>query len=213
MNILQKFAFALLFLSVSTISYSQEIKTLFKGDSTRSHGGYGAISNKFTRINGNFANMTGLYGGWYINHQFTLGLSGSAVNSNLRVPEQYSTVPGTKMSYLYAQFGLFTEYVLASNRAVHLTAQLFAGPGFTTQYQRFDFDDEDRFDYDDDEFHDTKWFTVIEPGVNAEFNVFKWMRFTTGVSYRQTFNSNGLGMKDKDLSGLSLDAGFKFGKF
>ncbi len=192
---------------------AQEIKTLFKGDSTRSHGGYGAISNKFTRINGDFANMTGLYGGWYINHQFTLGVSGSAVNSNLRVPEQYSAVPGTKMSYLYAQFGLFTEYVLASNRAVHLTAQLFAGPGFTTQYQRFDFDDEDRFDYKDDDVHDTNWFTVVEPGVNVEFNVFKWMRFTTGVSYRQAFNSNGLGMKDKDLSGLSLDAGFKFGKF
>lgn len=202
---------SILLLSASS-SYCQEIKTLFKKEGTHSHGGYGAISSKFTRINGDFAHLAEIYGGWYINHKFTLGLSGASVTNDLRVPEQYRAVPGEDLSYQYTQFGLFTEYVLASNNVVHLTGQLTSGAGFTTQYQRLDSHDDDHYHYEED-IHDTNWFTIIEPGVNVEFNVLKWMRFCTGVSYRASFGSNGLGMKDKDISGVSLNAGFKFGRF
>ncbi|HEY5823352.1 MAG TPA: hypothetical protein VIT44_03245 [Cyclobacteriaceae bacterium] len=213
MKTIPKLSVILILLLSCFHSYSQEIKTLFKKDGTNSHGGYGAISNKFTRIGGDFANLAEIYGGWYINHKFTLGLSGAAVTNNLHVPEQYRAVPGEELSYQYAQFGLFTEYVLASNNVVHLTAQLTSGAGFTTQYQRYNWDDQDEYDYDDGDIHDMNWFTIIEPGVNVEFNVLKWMRFCTGVSYRASFGSNGLGLKDKDISGVSLNAGFKFGKF
>lgn len=213
MKNLLKLSLVLILALSSLHSYSQEIKTLFKKDSTNSHGGYGAINSKFTRINGDFAHLAEIYGGWYINHKFTLGISGAATTNNLRVPEQDRAVPGEKLSYQYVQFGLFTEYVLASNRAVHLSAQLMSGTGLTVQYQRYDWDHEDRYHHNEDDIHDTNWFTVIEPGVNAEFNVLKWMRFCTGVSYRASFGSDGLGLKDKDISGISLNAGFKFGKF
>src|SRR4051812_32972800 len=133
--------FLLMFLlSASVMSYSQdsakvyrekyEIKTLLDSHGLRSSGGYGAITNKFTRIRGEYANLSGVYGGWYINHKFLLGVAGAALTNDIEVPEQYSTLPGEKMSYEYGQFGLMTEYTIASNKAVHLSFQLLTGAGF-----------------------------------------------------------------------------------
>lgn len=210
-NMLKR-SLVLVFISAALCSYSQEIQTLFRQDTLRSSGGYGAITNKFTKINGHYANLTGVYGGWYVNHHFTLGLSAASLTNNLRVPEEYSAVPGSNLSYQYVQFGLFTEYVVASSRMVHLNVQLMSGTGFTTQYRRYDWDfHEDRHDFDD--IYDTNWFVVVEPGLNVEINLLKWMRLSTGVSYRTALGSDGIGIKDKDISGGSIDVGLKFGKF
>ena len=207
MKTLSKLTFIAALLFASNLTYAQEIQTLFNGNKTREHaiGGYGAISNKFTRINGSFASMGGIYGGVYINHALTIGLSGTALNNNLRVPEQYSKAPSKSMSYFYGQVGLFTEYVLASSKTVHVAAQLTAGPGVVAQYNRLEIDD--------DKYYGSNVFTVVEPGINAEVNLFKWMRLTAGVSYRQTFNSKVPGMSDKNLSGMTMAFGLKFGKF
>jgi hypothetical protein len=57
------------------------------------------------------------------------------------------------------------------------------------------------------------WFFVAEPGIAIEVNVFKWMRFSPGVSYRAAFNSNGQGLSDSALSAMSYNMTLKFGKF
>jgi hypothetical protein len=198
--------------SIAGNSFGQEIRTLVGGNGLRASGGYGALTNKITVINGEYANMAGIYAGWYINHRFTIGVSGAALTNNIEVPDAYASLPGEKMSYGYGQFGLLTEYVIASHRVVHIGIQLFSGSGFTTQYQRHDWENEDH-DFDENSLHDTNWFTVIEPGVNVEVNVFKWMRFCPGVSYRGAFGSEGMGMGDKDISGTSFNLSLKFGKF
>jgi len=187
---------------------AQEIQTLFRG--TYSHGGYGAISNKFTTIRGDYANLTEVYGGWFINHKFMLGIAAAATTNNLRVPEQYNVRPGVAMSYAYGQFGMMTEYVLWSNRLVHANLNLMTGAGFTLQYDRFgNYENDDWRRYPRDE----NWFMVMEPGVQVEVNLLRWMRFSPGVSYRKTFGSDGLGMSDGDLSNLSYNVTLKFGKF
>jgi hypothetical protein len=208
-----KFSFVIFFFAVAFRSSGQEIRTLIGSDRVRASGGYGALTNKFTTIKGQRANMAGIYAGWYINHKFTLGVSGAAVTNNIEVPDTYSTVSGKEMSYEYGQFGLLTEYVIGSNRVFHIGIQLFSGAGFTTQYQRYDWDHDDDYDFDEQNAHDTNWFVVTEPGVNIEVNVFKWMRFCPGISYRAAFGSEGLGMKDKDINGTSLNLSLKFGKF
>jgi hypothetical protein len=83
------------------------------------------------------------------------------------------------------------------------------------QNDRYDWrdHDDDDFDFDDHESRDTNWFFVAEPGVQLEVNVFKWMRFSPGISYRAAFGSDGLGMKDSDISNISYNATLKFGKF
>jgi len=213
MKAMIKFSLALFFLFVNVCLQGQEIRTLIGGDRVHASGGYGALTNKFTKIGGQYTNMSGVYGGWYINHRFTLGVAAAAVTNNLNVPDEFSVMPGEEMSYEYGQCGLLTEYVVGSNRAIHIGFQLFSGAGFTTQYQRHDWEDDHDHDFDDDEAHDTNWFVVTEPGVNIELNVFKWMRFCPGISYRAAFGSDAKGLKDKDLNGTSLNVSLKFGRF
>jgi hypothetical protein len=195
----------LFLLSVPT--FAQNVHTVFKKGITSS-GGYGAATNKFTTIRGKFANLSGIYGGWYINHRFMIGAAGAAVTNNLRVPTEFSTDPTNDMSYEYGQFGLMTEYVFNSDKAIHFSVSLFSGAGFTIQYQRYGWDD----DFGDN-VRDENWFFVAEPGVQVEVNLFKWMRCSPGVSYRKSFGSDGSGMRDKDVSNVSYNATLKFGKF
>ncbi len=189
---------------------NQEIQTVFRRGHSSS-GGYGAITNKLTTINGQYANMAGIYGGWYVNHWFMIGLGAAAVTSSLPVPLQYSADPSVNLSYGYGQFGLMTEYVAGSRKAVHATFSLFSGAGFTLQYQRYDWKNDNI--NNGGRVHDQNWFFVAEPGVALELNIFRWMRFSPGVSYRATMGSKGLGLKDSDLSNISYNATFKFGRF
>lgn len=191
------------------------IQTVFKGGA-RSIRGYGAITNKFTTIRGDYANLVGAYGGVFINHKLMIGVGAAAMTNTLKVPLQYSADPLRDLNYEYGQVGLVTEYVLGSNKAFHVAFNLFSGAGFTLQSDRDEWDhDNDDFDWDDDEdeSRDTNWFFVAEPGVQFEINVFKWMRFSPGISYRAAFGSDGLGMKDSDISNLSYNATLKFGRF
>lgn len=209
------------FLSASTFAQENDtkvpdsnIQTVFKGG-THSVRGYGAITNKFTYLGGEFANLVGAYGGVYINHQFMIGVGAAAMTNNLSVPLKYSANPLRDMSYEYGQVGLMMEYVVGSNKAVHVAFNLFSGAGFTLQHERYDWHDHDHdddFDFDED-VKDENWFFVVEPGVQVEINVFKWMRFSPGISYRAAFESEGMGMRDSDISNVSYNATLKFGRF
>ena len=142
-----------------------------------------------------------------------IGAGAAAMTNNLSVPLEYSTSPLRDMSYEYGQVGLIMEFVPASNKAVHLAFSLFSGAGFTLQHERTDWDDHDNdFDFDED-VKDENWFFVLEPGIQFEVNVFKWMRFSPGISYRAAFQSDGLGMRDSDISNVSYNATLKFGRF
>jgi hypothetical protein len=214
---MKRIIFTVLMLIVgSFVASAQEIETIFKrnSDSPTRITGYGAIQNSFTTIRGDFANLTGLYGGAYFNSKFFLGIGASTMSSNSPVPAKYSVNPLERMSYQYGQFGLKTEYVVASNKPVHIAFGLFSGAGFTLQYDRFDWDDDDFFDDFDDLYeHDTDWFFVVEPAVQVELNLMRWLRLAPGVSYRTTIGSDGLGLGDRELSNLSYNITLKIGKF
>ena len=200
--------------AVSLLAQEQEhaINTIFRQQAPRASGGYGAITNKFTTIDGHYANMVELYGGWYINHRFLLGFAVAGVTNNIPVAPQHSAVPGAALSYEYGQAGLMTEYVIGSGRAIHVAFQLFSGGGFTLQYDRH----RPGHDYAPDhqhEVYDENWFFVAEPGVKLEVNIFRWMRFSPGVSYRAAFNSRAEGLSDSALSDITYNATLKFGKF
>ncbi len=193
--------------SMQVTAQDGNIKTIFKGG-LHSSGGYAALTNKFTNIRGDYANLAGFYGGWYVNHRLMIGVGAAASTNNLHVPQQFSTEPNERRTWQYGQFGLATEYVMHSDKPVHLAFHLFGGAGFTLQYERDDWDHNDRNNTSDE-----NWFVVAEPGVQLEINVFKWMRVSPGVSYRATFGSDGRGLDDSDLSGLSYNATVKFGRF
>ena len=200
-------AVVLTVLSSTGFAQDGQVKTIFKGN-LKSSGGYAALTNKFTNIRGEYANLAGFYGGWYLNHKVMVGIGASASTNNLRVPQQFSTDPNQNRTYQYGQFGLVTEYVMNSDKPIHLAFSLFGGAGFTLQYERTDWDHNDY-----PKSSDENWFVVAEPGVQLEINLFKWMRLSPGVSYRASFGSDGRGLKDSDLRGMSYNATVKFGKF
>lgn len=208
-----KFLFAFLTLfSLTLIAQAQEIQTLFgKGNSTS---GYVALSNKFSTINGDFANMNEVYGGVFINRRWLVGLGFAATTNDIRVPQQHSVNTLQPMTYQYGQGGLMLERVIGSNRSIHLVANLFSGVGFTAQYNRRQWDDwDDWHDFDDFRSHDENWFYVLEPGAQLEMNLFRWLRLSPGISYRKTYGSNGMGLSDKDLSNWSYNLTLKIGGF
>ncbi|HKH60683.1 MAG TPA: hypothetical protein VKA49_07620 [Flavitalea sp.] len=194
-------------LSLQAVAQEGDVQTIFKGN-LRTSGGYGAVTNKFTTIRGEYTNLAGLYGGWYINHRIMIGIGAAASTNNLHVPQQFSTNPIKPRTWQYGQFGMVSEYVISSDKPIHLAFHLFSGAGFTLQYQREDWDHSSH-----DNASDENWFVVVEPGVQLEVNLFKWMRLSPGVSYRGTFGSYGRGLGDSDLSAVSYNATMKFGKF
>jgi hypothetical protein len=197
-----------LILLVSIVySNAQEIQTLFKPGKS---GGYGAISNKFTTIGGNFANIVEGYGGWFINNRLLIGIGGAGLTNDVPVSPQFSNDPSVDMSYAYGQFGAVNEYVLWSDKVVHGVFHVFAGAGFTGQYERFGWDS--GHDIDGSNI-DEQFFFVLEPGVQIELNLMKWLRFSPGVTYRAAFGSDTPGLSDSDLSAVSYNLTLKFGKF
>ncbi len=115
-NVMIRFKFLILFLLVfaASMAFGQDeyqIQTVFK-PGHRASGGYAAVSNKFTTIGDQYANMVELYGGWFINHRFLVGLQVAALTNDIKVPTEFSTSPDLDMSYQFGQFGLMTEYTL-----------------------------------------------------------------------------------------------------
>lgn len=185
-----------------------DIQTIFKSSRVT---GYGAITNKFTSIRGEYANIVGGYGGVFINRTVMLGLGGFATTNAISVPDEFKAKPGENLSYGYVQTGLMSEWVLASNKPVHLVLSMFAGAGYSFQYEHWT-----NPNYEWDEFRgpfDQNWFFVAEPGAELEVNLFRWMRMSPGISYRKAFNSSGLGLSDDDISDWTYSFTLKFGKF
>ncbi len=67
-----------------------------------------------------------------------------------------------------------------------------------------------------DTFHktlDTDVFFSVEPGVRAEINVFKFMRFSAGISYRWVTDLEMINTSSDMMNHFSATAELKFGKF
>ena len=200
------FIFALI--TVGRVAAQGEIKTIFKSSRVT---GYGAITNKFTSIGGDYANMVGAYGGVFIDRKIMIGVGGFSTTNKIIVPAEFSSIPGAEMSYGYVQTGLMTEYVFASNKPVHLVLSMFAGAGFSYQYEHWS-----NPNYDWNQAHgvyDQNWSFVMEPGAQMEINLFRWMRLSPGISYRRSYNSDSPGLSASDLSDWSYNVTLKFGKF
>jgi hypothetical protein len=196
---------------VTFTSAAQEVQSIFGGG--RATGGYGALSNKFTYIGGEFANLSEIYGGVFINRRWMVGLSFAGSTNDIRVPVEYSVDPINPMTYQYGQGGMVVERVFNSNRPFHFVVSMFSGVGFTAQYNRSDFQDYNNDYHHSTSIHDENWFYVLEPGVQLEMNLFRWMRLSPGVSYRQTYGSDGLGLSDGGLSDWTYNITLKFGGF
>lgn len=185
-----------------------EIKTLFGNNVT--NGGYGAFSMRYTQVAGEHAYSSGGRGGWIINHSFTIGGGGYGFNSGAIYDEHLED----EYRYSGGYGGLLLEYIAMPQKSIHLSFPLLIGAGgisYTTENSSTD-------DY---RTEDVQGFLVVEPGVELELNVLRFMRVNFGVYYRFTseiellYDNNILGnIGDKDImNGLAAGITVKFGRF
>lgn len=181
------------------------VETLFPGNARFS--GYGGPVVKFSPVKGSMGVFVGGYGGILINSTLMIGGGGYGLATNTQADQ--SVAPGQSIGVGYG--GLILEYIGSSNQAIHYAIQFFAGWGGATYYYR-------TFDRGipvntGRNTTSADGFFVMEPGLYLELNMTRWFRFGVGASYRYVNGVELNGLTNNDLSNVSANLTFKFGKF
>jgi len=194
-----------------------EIKTIFNNNEIRSNGGYGGLMINYSKIANRDAVVVGGKGGWIINHSFTIGLAGygffTEPMSDINYKKDYEFTGG------YG--GLLLEPILGAKYPIHVSFPIIIGAGGAIYTSSFY--DMNEYDYMDKLYEDSDAYFVIEPGVEIEFNIVKFMRLALLASYRYTSDVNlsyqsgenpGVAITNPDfLHGWNFGLALKFGKF
>jgi hypothetical protein len=189
------------------IAQQPEYRTLFGRDGNHSNGVYGALTFNYGMIDGQDALMTGIKGGWIIDHKLTLGIAGTGFMNDLRFTDK---LKNDAVNLAGGYGGLLIEPIIAPFSPIHITFPVIIGAGGVA-YVNYNW-----WNYENNQ-EPTVWdsdaFFVIEPGIEIEFNIVRFMRLAVGASYRHTSNVR-LNNTDGDvLRGFNGGFSLKFGKF
>jgi len=196
------------FAQEETIEKKDEMKTIFTKENLKFTGGYIAPEIKVSNVHEDISLFVGGKIGFTFNDKFSIGLAGYGLSNNSNFNIDYSGNPNTSARIGMGYGGLSMEYSLFSNKVIHFTVPVVVGAAGIYIYE----DDGDFFYNDYEDIENSAAF-VVEPGVNIEVNVFKFMRLDLGASYRLIAGSDLFYLQDEDLSDLSFNATFKFGLF
>ena len=191
----------------STLTYAQEEpRTLLGSNNVSSWGvivGGGMQNTQLFNESVWFANVRA---GVVLNQSWTIGgLFGQSLNY---ISPNYNSI-GVPVyeDFEFKHYGAFVEYRIKPNNLVHLAFPLNLGvfeADFDSQDVVFtDWRDAERFSF------------FVEPGVNLELNLHKYVRLHTGVSYRflvSELYTEGLNMPNTNDHFL-WNFGVKFGIF
>jgi hypothetical protein len=143
---------------------------------------------------GALAYSPGLRGGVYLNRRLAIGLAVNGLGNG-------DTHIGTNEGRNFGTYGgLLLQYVVQSNRLVHVTFESTLGDGRWCATNP------------NDECLGRR-FIVVEPAANLELNIARHVRFTTGVGYRFAVAGSGEGPSSRDMSSLVVRSGLVFGSF
>ncbi|MCU4157921.1 hypothetical protein J1N10_18250 [Carboxylicivirga sp. A043] len=215
---------SLALLLVITLTGAQEnnteLRTIFGSTEGKSHGGYGAVMINYSEIMDRDALLIGARGAWVVDHNFGIGLGGYGFMTD----PQWDNVLNEEYQVSGGYGGILVEPIVGAKSPVHLSFPILIGAGGVAYNQHWQ-ENEDN-DYDDENYEDSDAFFVIEPGIELEFNMIKFMRMGLSVSYRYTSdinlsyrtstlnkpNPNVIGSADM-LRGFNFGLVMKFGKF
>lgn len=194
------------------------MRTLLGGDKQLHHGGWGALTTHYTRVMDQDALLTGVRGGWIINHRLTIGMAGHGLVTNVpnEAYDAHLIASGEvlrRRSSLYMGYGgLLIEPVIAYRSPIHITLPVIIGAGGVTYgYSTRVPDDFDPFE--GNEHYDAQAFFVVEPGIELEMNIIPLVRVGIGASYRYTTDLD-LPATPKDaLHGINAGLSLKVGRF
>jgi hypothetical protein len=207
----QKISFLLILLSIFAQMSAQDSEDYLEFNDRKNvvHGVYLGLTTHYGEIKNKDSYFTSLKVAYVANQQFEVGFVGTFFysNQNLERGAIYNTE-----DLIGGYGGLHLEPILFSKSRVNLSFPVLIGAG-GMGYVDDDFD-EDTFD--EQQFEDNaQAFFIVEPGINALFNVSRYLQLEAGVKYRI---SGGI---DDDIdqrpvnkiNGLSAGIGVKVGIF
>ena len=202
-------------------SQQNEMQTLVSPGGT---GGYGGFTVGYSQIGDYAAFSGGIRAGVVLGHSFTLGFGGYGF-----ITEQFQNPVLNESNYYQlagGYGGILMEAIVLPMQPVHISIPVIFGAGGLSYFRSYNFHDSydwDSYDYSDID-HDA--FFVIEPGIELDVNMLKFMRISLGGSYRFStdvslttyVNDNGtlteeILAPDDIMNGWNVYLTFKFGKF
>jgi hypothetical protein len=192
---------------------NEEINTVFgKGGKTKI-GWFIGIDPGYTQFDKRDVWLGGMSVGMVIDHNFTVGLTGRGWCN--RDGMYYPNVTDTAGAYLEGGYGgLLLEYTLFPKSIIHVTFPVVIGAGGATYTTDTEYKEWNGHDWDTHyKTLCSDAFFVIEPGVRAELNVFKFMRLNAGISYRYVGDLQMVNTPSDLMNNFTATVGLKFGKF
>ncbi|WP_109699545.1 hypothetical protein [Chitinophaga deserti] len=179
---------------------AQEIQTLSgKSFKPKQFGAYGAGIGTITAINGDFAVMTGAYGGVFLNKKWLLGVGAKNLSNNIRL----ESADRPYLNFWYT--GAVAEYVHNTDKMFHWSAGTLIGGGGVSEREKRG--------KGRDAVYASSAVVVAEPFVQVEMNITHYLRVVAGGSYRRVFGSGGINISDEKLSAPGFHLGVKAGLF
>jgi len=183
-----------------------EMRTLF--GKSRSNGGYGAVWMGYSVVDNKHALQFGARGSWVIQHSFALGFGGTGFLNEYHYDSNLDQDVFLSGGY----GGLYIEPILFPKSPVHLAFPVLIGAGGVAFVS---YNDEE---WDSNFVEDYEAFLIIEPGVDLELNLTRFMRLGLGVTYRiptafEFANTPNATADSKALKGMTYNVTFKFGAF
>lgn len=203
---MKKVNLILLLALIANQSFSQEMQTLFKKDTaktTDSYGGYGAPFVGVAMLQNGSGVLVGGKGGVIKNHHFAFGGIGAAIigNNSTSITDTVKSAIAQDSLFTHnlsmGYGGIFMEYIFNFNSPIHVSLPLnILVGGVKAGGER-----------STGKIKSSSVF-IVEPGINFEFNFYKYFVPTLNIGYRYV-----TGDYSKELSGVNLGLVLKFGKF
>lgn len=195
----------------STKSSHTEIKTIFDGIKAPKVGFYVGPEAAYTQFKGRDVFLMGVNLGVILNHWFSAGLAGYGIVNSGKL--WYPNIIDSTGAYLYGGYGgLKVEFRVFPKFPVHFSFPLLIGGGVMS-YNNYNYDYLNSYYNESGTNLDWSVFFVVEPGLNAEINIVKFMRLGMGVSYRYTPNLVLQNTPADLINNFTFNLNLKFGRF
>ncbi len=187
---------------------NEQMSTLFGGARGQiDYGGWAGINFGYNQVDGKDTYKIGARGGVLINHRFTIGLAGNGFFSDR---EYENIIPDHTVRIAGGYGGLFMEATLFPFFPVHLSIPVIIGAGGVS-YTSNRWTDGDYY-WDRDKYDSDAYF-LLEPGLEVELNLIRFMRLAVGGTYRFTSDLDMVNTSSGMLRGLNWHFTLKFGSF
>lgn len=210
MRPLQISLLVLVFTSALT-SYGQEETDEYLEFNDRNnivHGVYVGINMGLGEIDGKNAYNGGLKIAYVANQQFEVGFAGNFLYSEQDI---YNNSLSRNEDLIAVYGGLHLEPIFFSKRRVNLSFPLLLGAGAVGYIDnKFKNDESYGDDLTEDDFDAV---FVAEPGINALFNISRYLQLEAGVKYRFSSRIDLPPTRITRINGFSAGIGIKVGIF